>query len=208
MTPEMKNRLLEVKWHKVRAQRPCPWLQDHLSMNQRAPKAQEKPAPSQYDNEKSNRPKDSGCLPSHPARPHDQKAHKVMRHHPLNTNTHILKTDLPSNTQKKHTCEPRTTASQSPSELVVFHLERILAFLPLEFLTQRSTQELQNSGQSAGKLPPPHWRAGSTHRWRCRPGLLSGWPWLLVSTQHCLLSALQGKASDPGEETAFVLFPF
>lgn len=73
VSPEMRNRLLEVKWQvsgQVRTQHPCPWLQ-----NQRAPKAQDKPAPT--DNEKSNRPKDSGSLPSQPARPQGQKAHKV-----------------------------------------------------------------------------------------------------------------------------------
>lgn len=101
----MKNRLLQVKWQvsgKVITQCPCPWLQDHLSVNQRVLKHRRSQPPTQYDNEKSNQPKANGCLPSHPARPKGQKAHKVMHHHPLNnTNTRILKTDLPSNTHRK-----------------------------------------------------------------------------------------------------------
>lgn len=43
---------------------------------------------------------------------------------------------LPSNTQQKHASWARTQHPQSPSGLVVSHLERILAFLPLESLKQ------------------------------------------------------------------------
>lgn len=106
-------------------------------------------------------------------------------------------------TQKKHTCEPRTTASQSPSGLVVFHLERILAFLPLESLTRRSTR---NCG-TQGSLRPsyPSW----LESWVCTPLEVQAWPlvwppWLLVSAQHCSFSPRESWWPRRGNSLCFV----
>lgn len=112
------------------------------------------PAPCQYNNAKSHQPKGSGCLSSHPARPQARK-HTWLCTSAPEQHKHTSTQDGPSiqHTQQKHTREPRTTASQSPSGLVVSHLERILAFLPLESLKPRYTQELRTSEQPAGQAP-------------------------------------------------------
>lgn len=127
-------------------------------------------------------------------------------HQPSEQHKHTSTQDGPSiqHTQQKHTREPRTTASQSPSGLVVSHLERILAFLPLESLKSRYIQEPgPQSSQQARRPPPPGWRAESAPSWRRLPqtwGLSSG-PSHSLST--ALLTLQQGKAGDLGGETAF-----
>lgn len=75
---------------------------------------------------------------------------------PSKQHKHTSTQDRPSvqHTQQKHALEPRATGSRSPSGPVVFHLERILPFLPLESLKPRYTQEPQNSEQPAGQAPP------------------------------------------------------
>lgn len=128
--------------------------------------------------------------------PPDPKPESTRGYAPLSSkqHKHTSTQDRSSvqHTQQKHTRKPRTTASRSPSGLVVFHLERILAFLPLESLKPRYTQELQNSEQPAGQAPPASgWRAGSAPSWRrlSQTRGLSGLApagRLVVSAQHCL----------------------
>lgn len=103
---------------------------------------------------------------------------------------HTSAQDGPSvqHTQHKRAREPRATASQSPSELVVFHLERIPASLPLESLKPRYTQELHSSEQPAGPASPS-WLESSVRTRLEAPSLDLGplvWPRLAAAAQHCL----------------------
>lgn len=178
----------ELNAHALGSRTTCLWAKELLKHRRSWP-------PTQYENEKSNRPKERGCLPSHPARPQGQKAHKVMRHHPLNnTNTHLLKTDLPSSTHRKSTLVSQELKPLSPLRSWWSSIWR--------GPDTKTHQELQNSGQSAGKLPLLAGErglhtAGGADLASCLagPGCWS---------QHSTAYSPRGKASDPGEETAFV----
>ena len=191
----------------VRTECPRPWLQDHLSTHQTVPKVQQEcqpPANITMQNLTSQKVVAASLYILPDPRPESTRGYA---HQPPEQHKHTSTQDGPSiqHTQQKHTREPRTTASQSPSGLVVSHLERILAFLPLESLKPRYTQELWTSEQPAGQAPPPPpgWRAESAPSWRRLPqtwGLSSG-PSHSLST--ALLTLQQGKAGDLGGETAF-----
>lgn len=191
---------------KVRTQHPCPWLQDHLCINQRAPKAQEEHQPPANVIMKSL-PGQGIAAASSYILP-DPRPESTRGYAPLSSkqHKHTSTQDRPSvqHTQQEHTREPRATASRSPSGLVVFHLERTLAFLPLESLKPRYTQELHGSERPAGQAPPllagelglhP---AGDAF---LGPGASGLAPAGDLSRAQLIL--LQGKAGDPGGETAF-----
>lgn len=137
----------------------------------------------------------------------------AMCHCPLNnTNTCLLKSGFHPTHTAKASLEPRTTASQSPSGLVVSHLERILLSCPLESLKARYTQELGRCEQPAGQAAPPGWRAGSAPSWS-----LGSWSWGLSSgpnqqsTQSCILSnkgELVTRAGNSAFQQPLFLFPF
>lgn len=143
----------------VRTECPCPWLQDHLSTHQTVPKVQQEcqpPANITMQNLTSQKVVAASLHILPDPRPESTRGYA---HQPPEQHKHTSTQDGPSiqHTQQKHTREPRTTASQSPSGLVVSHLERILAFLPLESLKPRYTQELWTSEQPAGQAPPASW---------------------------------------------------
>ena len=185
-----------------------PRLQDHLSINQRAPKAQEQCQPPANVIMKSITGQRIVAASFYTLP--DPRPESTRGYAPLSSKQHKQTStqDRPSvqHTQQKPTLEPRATASRSPSGLVVFHLERILAFLQLESLKPRYTQELQNSESQQARRPPPGWRAGSAPSWRRLPrawGLWSGPGWLAGGLSTALLILRRGKAGDPGGETAF-----
>lgn len=175
---------------KVRTQHPCPWLQDHLCINQRAPKAQEEHQPPANVIMKSL--PGQGIAAAFSYILPDPRPESTRGYAPLSSkqHKHTSTQDRPSvqHTQQEHTREPRATASRSPSGLVVFHLERTLAFLPLESLKPRYTQELHGSERPAGQAPPS-W----LESWVCTqleaPSLDLGplvWPRPAISAEHCL----------------------
>ena len=181
----------------VRTECPCPWLQDHLSTHQTVPKVQQEcqpPANITMQNLTSQKVVAASLYILPDPRPESTRGYA---HQPPEQHKHTSTQDGPSiqHTQQKHTREPRTTASQSPSGLVVSHLERILAFLPLESLKPRYTQELWTSEQPVGQAPPRllagepslHPAGGAC----LKPGASLLAP-VTVSAQHCLLSS-KGK---------------